>query len=127
MIDLKAEDLIIEVDEQTPGRLVVTWRGRSNSRNPGALLHPWFDQLFTTAKERGTLLEMRFEKLEHFNSSTIAVLIQLINSARDRGLGLSIHYDGTLRWQALSFEALKRALRMFEQGGGPAELSFKSV
>lgn len=118
MVNLKAEDLIIEVDERTPGRLSVVWLGRSNARNPGALLHPWFAQLFREAKERKMAVEMSFDKLEHFNSSTIAVLIQLINSAHDRNVGMTLRYDSRLRWQTLSFDALKRVLKTFETNGG---------
>lgn len=117
MVNLHSEDLSIEVDERTPGLLVLTWSGRSASRSPGAVLHPWFEQLFSYARERGASVEMRFEKLEHFNSSTIAVLIQLISSAQERGLKLTLRYAGNLRWQALSFDALKRALKPFEDSG----------
>jgi len=95
--------------------LVATWLGRSNDRNPAAVLHPWFDQLFSSARERGAAVELRFERVEHFNSSTIAVLIQLITSAQDRGLRLTVRYDGSARWQTLSFDALKRAMRPFQE------------
>jgi len=117
-MNLHADELTIELDERTPGTIGLAWTGRSASRSPGAVLHPWFDQLFSYAREKGALVELRFEKLEHFNSSTIAVLIQLINSAQERGLKLSVTYDAQLKWQSLSFDALKRALRPFESGGG---------
>lgn len=116
MVNLQAEELLIEVDERESGLLVLNWLGRSASRSPGALLHPWFDQLFGVARERNAALEMRFERLEHFNSSTIAVLIQLINSAQDRRIRMTVRYDANLRWQTLSFDALKRALRPFNDG-----------
>ena len=60
---------------------------------------------------------MRFERVEHFNSSTIAVLIQLITSAQDRHIKLTVRYDASARWQTLSFDALKRALRPYEETG----------
>ncbi len=102
--------------------MVLNWLGRSASRSPGAVLHPWFDQLFGVARERNAALEMRFERLEHFNSSTIAVLIQLINSAQDRRIRMTVRYDANLRWQTLSFDALKRALRPFD--GGAEQVQF---
>jgi len=117
MINLNAGNLTIEVDERVPGVMSLNWLGRSNDRNPGSVLHPYFDHLFSYAREKSLGIEMHFEKLEHFNSSTIAVLIQLINSAQDRGLRLSVRYDSKLKWQALSFDALKRALRPFEEAG----------
>ena len=127
MVNLQADDLTIEVDERTPGRIGLAWLGRSNARNPGAVIHPWFEQIFRGAKERKLAVEMSFDKLEHFNSSTIAVLIQLINSARDRRIPLTIRYDGRLRWQALSFEALKRVLKTFETAGESPAVSFVST
>lgn len=124
MVNLQADDLLIEVDEREPGLLVLNWLGRSASRTPGAVLHPWFEQLFGLARERGASLEMRFERLEHFNSSTIAVLIQLINSAQDRRIKLTVRYDANLRWQTLSFDALRRALRPFDGGADAVQVSF---
>ena len=63
MVNLQSGDLTIEVDERTPGVLVATWLGRSNHRNPASVLHPWFDQLFTRAREKAAVLEMRFEDI----------------------------------------------------------------
>ena len=127
MVNLQFDDLLIEVDERETGVLVLNWLGRSASRNPGGVLHPWFDQLFGVARERGCALEMRFERLEHFNSSTIAVLIQLINSAQDRRIKLTVRYDANLRWQTLSFDALRRALRPFDAGPGADSVQVKFV
>ncbi len=117
MVNLHADDLTIEVDERTPGVLLLSWLGRSTARSPGGVLHPWFEQLFSYAREKSSSVDMRFERLEHFNSSTIAVLIQLINSAQDRGIKLTVRYDAKLKWQTLSFDALRRALRPFEAAG----------
>lgn len=124
MVNLQADELLIEVDERQPGLLVLNWLGRSASRSPGALLHPWFEQLFAGARERSAAVEMRFERLEHFNSSTIAVLIQLINSAQDRRIKMTVRYDAKLRWQTLSFDALRRALRPFEHDPEQGQVQF---
>lgn len=111
MVNLQVDELTIDVDERTPGVVVLRWLGRSVSRSPGALLHPWFDDFFMTARQKSLSVVMRFEALEHFNSSTIAVLIQLINSAQSRNIPLAVHYDARRKWQTLSFDALKRALQ----------------
>lgn len=124
MMNLQADELLIEVDERETGILVLNWLGRSASRSPGSVLHPWFDQLFGVARERNAALEMRFERLEHFNSSTIAVLIQLINSAQDRRIRMTVRYDANLRWQTLSFDALRRALRPFDSGPDQVQVQF---
>ena len=116
MTPLVAEELTLE-PEETPTLVRLRWLGRSVSRDPGKVLRPYFQELLADAETRHRAIEMHFEKLEHFNSSTIAALIQLINSARDRKLQLKLVYDGNLKWQSLSFDALKRALRPFEDGG----------
>lgn len=82
--------------------------------------------MFTEAKNRGGGIEMVFTELEHFNSSTIAALIQTINSARDRGVAMTLRYDRKRNWQVLSFEALKRALRPFESAAGAGTVQFLS-
>lgn len=121
--DVQADELLIRVEE-VPSRLLVRWTGRSNARNPGKLLEGWMERLLATAGARHLVIEMHFEKLELFNSSTIAALIQLINAARERQVVLEIHYDSTLRWQALSFDALKRALKPFESSSSGGHVDF---
>lgn len=114
MDPLRVDDLTIEVDDSKAGVIALQWLGRSNSRTPSAHLHPYFLGVFGQARRQNARVEMDFKRLEHFNSSTIAALIQMINAAREEGVELVLHYDGTLRWQALSFDALRRALRPFE-------------
>jgi hypothetical protein len=50
---------------------------------------------------------MHFERIEHFNSSTITALIRLIQTARKAGVKLVMVYDQNLKWQRLSFDALR--------------------
>lgn len=115
MTPLNAEELTLELEE-SPVRIRVLWLGKSNSRDPGKVLRPWFDALLDEAEKSHRPVEMQFGRLEHFNSSTISALIQLINHARDRRVRLSLIYDKNLKWQALSFDALRRALRPFDDG-----------
>lgn len=119
MTNFHAEELTIELDESVPGRIVANWLGESSARNPAQLLMPWFNDVFAYAKARSAGLEMSFENLEHFNSSTISALVQIINGARDLQLPLTIRYDGNRRWQALSFEALQSSVRRFRDDKGP--------
>ncbi len=120
MEDLKNGDLTIEVAEQ-PGSVVsCTWRGKSNERNPPEILKPWFDKLVAAAGERKATIEMHFEKIEHFNSSTITALIKLIQTCRKSSLKLVMVYDQSLKWQRLSFDAL----RVFEKNDDLFHLRF---
>jgi hypothetical protein len=119
MDDFVSGDLHVKVI--TPGDSKVTrfdWTGRSNDRQPGKLLGPYFSQALADAQERKVALEMHFERLEHFNSSTITAFIQLIQDARQKGVQLIIVYNQALKWQRLSFDAL----RVFVKGDGLLDL-----
>jgi len=120
MDDLRTEELVIRVDESVPASLRLDWLGRSSSGNPGPLLVPFFDKVLAEATRSGRAVDMHFEALDYFNSSAIATLIHLINSAGQAKVALRIHYDPDQKWQALSFESLKRVVHWFGSGGGPA-------
>ncbi len=103
-------DLRIEIDPFEKGRtapLQLQWRGKSNNRDPSKVLAPFFSNVFADASSRQVPVELHFEKLDHFNSSTITAIIQLIQEARGRGIKLVIVYDHALKWQKLSFDALR--------------------
>jgi hypothetical protein len=113
MESLQAGDLAIDcVDAQGHGALKLLWRGKSNDRHPAKILSPFFERIMATASSRGAAIEMHFEELDHFNSSTITALIQLIQDARERNVRLVIVFDKSLKWQKLSFDAL----RVFSRG-----------
>ena len=120
MEDLKSGDLTIEVAELSGPVFSCTWRGKSNERNPPEILRPWFDKLLATVGERKGSIEMHFEKIEHFNSSTITALIKLIQICRKSSIKLVMVYDQTLKWQRLSFDAL----RVFEKNDDLFHLRF---
>ena len=100
----------------------VRFSGRSSSRDAGKVLAPVFDQALASALAEKHGLEIHFEALEYFNSSTIAALVQFIRAAQEKGVPLTVFYDGGLKWQAMSFDALKRAMRPFH-GGAPVTFS----
>jgi hypothetical protein len=101
--DLRIE--AIEDDLSAPVRLL--WKGKSNNRHPGEALAPYFREILTAVNARRVPLELHFEKLEHFNSSTITSIIQLIQDSRARAVKLVLVYDQALKWQKLSFDALR--------------------
>ena len=114
---LASGDLRIDVAEGA-GALVCTWTGKSNDRSPQQTLGPWFETLLAAAGSKSAKVEMHFEKLDHFNSSTITALIRLIQTARGKGVKLAFVYDPNLKWQRLSFDAL----RVFDKGDRGFEL-----
>ena len=114
---LVAGDLTIDVDKRG-GFLRCDWRGRSVDRDADATLRPFFDRLLARAQALGTAIEMHFEHLEYFNSSTIGTLITFIQRSRRQKVMLRIVYAADIKWQSLSFDAL----RMFEKGDQLFEL-----
>lgn len=98
----------------TSEALRLEWTGRSNHRNPQAVLAPIFDAALAEASLAEAPIEMHFEKLEQFNSSTITALISFVRTAHTEGVPLVLVFDPSQRWQALSFEALK----VFERPDG---------
>jgi hypothetical protein len=121
MQDLLAGDLTVAVSELAGG-LRLDWKGKSNAREPAKVLAPFFVEVAKRAATLGAkpAVELHFEALEHFNSSTITALIQFIQTSRARGLQLIIVFDAAQKWQRLSFDAL----RIFDKGDGL--LIFKS-
>ena len=78
----------------------------------------FFGEALDRATALGAAMEMRFHALEHFNSSTITAVIELIQEARARNVRLVIAYDGAVKWQRLSFDAM----RVFNRGDALLEL-----
>jgi len=71
------------------------------------------------ALETGSWIEMHFEDLEHFNSSTIASVIQFINAAHSRHVerGDALRPGAEVAGSCPSTQ-LRRALRPFESVSG---------
>ena len=108
MVSLEAGDLTIAASEpEPPAPLCLVWRGKSDDRHPAVHLAPYFDKVLARAAERRVAVEMRFDELDHFNSSTIGAVIKLIQDARLRKVRLLIRYDARVKWQKLSFDALR--------------------
>jgi hypothetical protein len=106
MQGLVVGDLRIEALEASTA-VQLLWKGKSNNRHPGEALAPYFRDVLATAAMRKVPVELHFEKLEHFNSSTITSIIQLIQDSRARAIKLVLVYDEALKWQKLSFDALR--------------------
>ena len=108
-------DLKIDVGSN-PNGLELIWSGASNSRNPGEGLRAYFKVALAEAASRRARLDMHFEDLIQFNSSTVSVLLNLVEEAAALGVSLVYFYDGAQRWQAHNFESialLKRDVKGF--------------
>lgn len=98
--------------------LTLTWLGRSTDRMAAKLLGPFLGQAIERARSQGVPLELHFEGLDYLNSSTVTAIIQIVQRARDRSVRLAVVFDPSLRWQRLTFDAL----RVFATGDGWFEL-----
>jgi hypothetical protein len=115
--NLTIGDLVIEAAHED-GLLRLRWLGKSNARAADRLIGPYLEQALARAAELGVPLELRFERLLHFNSSTIASVIKVIEAARARQVRLVIVSDASREWQRLAFDAL----RVFVQPDGLFEV-----
>lgn len=116
---LSAGDLTIVPRQAAAGAaLQLVWSGKSNDRQPGKILAPYFGKALQHAATESVPLELHFETLDYLNSSTITAIIQVIQDARARGVKLVIVFDPNRRWQKLSFDAL----RVFVRDDGLVEL-----
>ena len=107
-------DLVIDSDEDAPGLIRLDWRGKSNHRQPDVVLAPFFAGVTSRAVSGQKAVEMHFEQLEFFNSSTITAIIQYVKELRDRKVKLTVTFDGRHRWQKIFFDALC----IFDKGDG---------
>lgn len=108
-------DLSIEVGGTAEG-LELVWRGSSNSRNPNEVLGAYFKVAIAEAAVRRAKLDLHFEHLIQFNSSTVSVLLRLVDEAAAQGVSMTYFFDGAQRWQAHNFESislLKREVKGF--------------
>jgi hypothetical protein len=103
-------DLTIDAVEDA-ARVVLTFCGKSNARQADKIVFPYMESALARAQALAAPLELHFEHLAHFNSSTIASVIQLIQTARARGARLVVYSDPRRQWQRLSFDALRVFVR----------------
>jgi len=93
------------VDEPS---ITIRFIGRSNERNPSKFIYPILaDALDQSAhSNKGFILD--FRDLEYMNSSTITPILKILDKVkREEKYRVTIIYRQSLRWQDLSFSALK--------------------
>jgi len=120
-------ELTATFDSTAPSQLHVRLAGKSSSRDAGKVLAPVFDAALASASRENRVIVLHFERLDYFNSSTIAALVQFIRSAQERKLGLTVVYDAAQKWQSMSFDALRRAMKPFQTPGGSPGVTFSTA
>ncbi len=107
MKDFKEGNLEIKIEETD--KILMTWIGRSEDRDPSAFLNPYLSEISDAIA--GKELEVEFSKLEYMNSSTVPPIIQLIKKLNTVGVTTRIFYDKNSKWQSASFKALETIAR----------------
>ena len=108
MTSLQKGDLFIDCHFDTETKILsFHWTGRSNARNPSAFLERYFHEIADRANVQSASIEMHFEKLEHFNSSTVTPILKLVEMLEEQKTPITFFYDPEFIWQRASFEALK--------------------
>ena len=99
----------LTIQRATAGLNVIRldWFGRCDVRAPAAFLQPYLATILDEARESHASVEMHFEAILFLNSSTVGVLLQFLQSARQHRVPLRYSYEPQLRWQKLCFEALR--------------------
>jgi hypothetical protein len=93
------------VDEPS---ITIRFIGRSNERNPSKFIYPILSDAFdqSTTDRKDIILD--FMDLEYMNSSTITPILKILDKVKREGTyQLTIMYNQSLKWQDLSFSALK--------------------
>ena len=96
-LHLRENDTEIQID----------WQGKSVERKPGEFITPILLNALKTSSELKKQIVLDFSKLEYMNSSTITPLIKILERAKRGSNYLTVLYDKNLKWQELSFSALR--------------------
>lgn len=112
-----AESLRIEIAEE-PDAITMGWFGKSTMRKPGDFLTPIIADLLKRAAESRKRIVLDFSTLQYMNSSTITPVIRALEQTRQGSGRMSVVYRLSVKWQHLSFSALK----IFETPDGRIEI-----
>ena len=104
MDNLTSGSLEIKISKDS-NRMVMTWLGQSDARNPSVDLNPYLDNVVSGLKNSELLV--KFDDLEYMNSSTVPPIIQFLKKLNTSEIKTLITYDSKSKWQAASFKALE--------------------
>ena len=99
---------LLKVDlVETTDAIVTEWSGKSVDRNPSKFITPLLANLLEQHSDIEKKLILDFQKLDYMNSSTITPIIKILERAKRGKIQLMVKYNKLLKWQDLSFSALK--------------------
>ena len=106
---MNLRDNNLEINLTAGEKNIISWVGKSESRDPSAIINPFFEQMID--KLKGKELVIKFEDLKYMNSSTVPPIIKFVKSLEEAGINSKITYDKNSKWQAASFKALETIVR----------------
>ncbi len=93
------------VDEPS---ITIRFIGKSNERNPSKFIYPILSDALEQGIDSNKGIILDFMDLEYMNSSTITPILKILDKVkREEKYRVAIVYRQSLRWQDLSFSALK--------------------
>ncbi len=99
---------LLQVDlMETDDSIITEWSGKSVDRNPSKFITPLLANLLERNGNSKKTLILDFQKLDYMNSSTITPIIKILERAKRGKVQLVVKYNKLLKWQDLSFSALK--------------------
>jgi hypothetical protein len=88
--------------------ITIRFIGKSNERNPSKFIYPILASVLDQSAHSNKGLILDFMDLEYMNSSTITPILKILDKVkREEKYRVTIVYRQSLRWQDLSFSALK--------------------
>jgi len=88
--------------------ITIRFIGKSNERNPSKFISPILSDVLHQSDSGDKEIILDFKELEYMNSSTITPILKILDKAtREKNYRITIAYRQSLKWQDLSFSALK--------------------
>jgi len=88
--------------------ITIRFIGKSNERNPSKFISPILSDVLHQSDSGNKEIVLDFKELEYMNSSTITPILKILDKAtREKYYRITIAYRQSLKWQDLSFSALK--------------------
>jgi len=88
--------------------ITIRFIGKSNERNPSKFISPILSDVLHQSDSGNKEIILDFKELEYMNSSTITPILKILDKAtREKNYRITITYRQSLKWQDLSFSALK--------------------
>ena len=85
----------------------IGFTGKSVERDPGKMIMPILLNVLKNTGEENRHIILNFCQLDYMNSSTITPIIKILERAKRGNNRLTVLYNTSLKWQELSFSALR--------------------